>query len=240
MQAKTVMKQSAVHTPVDDPAMPEEHPEGRTAATGQSTSRFTANSSRIRSRSPRARSLSHTSVNNNSHNTNHNSNNSNRNNSNNNNNKSNTSRPLWKRTVQRWFRYRLLPNQDHETAPLHDDETHEMSPSRRTAQSQPTTTNISNAEETVAIPSDLDPPFPNDDDQEEDEPDFSSGTLLGIHNIYVVLPQLLASMMGSLLFYAFGENEPTGNGMESPLGIARVWMMGGLSALIAMMLCLYL
>ena len=62
---------------------------------------------------------------------------------------------------------------------------------------------------------------------EEDHPDrqpYDAGVILGIHNAFVVLPQLLASLMSSIVFVLAG---------EGPTSIEWVWQMGGLAALIA-------
>jgi hypothetical protein len=58
-----------------------------------------------------------------------------------------------------------------------------------------------------------------------------AGTLLGLHNAFIVLPQLLASVTGSLVFRHWGE------GSEA---IGLIWRIGGVFALVAAFLCVVL
>ena len=67
-------------------------------------------------------------------------------------------------------------------------------------------------------------------------PDFAAGTVLGLHNLYVVAPQFLASALCSPVFYcqsAHDENHDGSSGGSDGSGIAAVWLMGGLGALVS-------
>lgn len=53
---------------------------------------------------------------------------------------------------------------------------------------------------------------------------MEAGTLLGINNAFVVLPQLFSTVISSIVFAIAG---------EGPDAIVWVWQIGGLSALVA-------
>ncbi|KAI3648874.1 hypothetical protein MP228_006728 [Amoeboaphelidium protococcarum] len=57
---------------------------------------------------------------------------------------------------------------------------------------------------------------------QQDNHHLSSGIVLGIHNVYTVLPQILSSLLSSLLFYMVQDDG------RDPGNIGLVWMISGL------------
>jgi solute carrier family 45 protein 1/2/4 len=49
---------------------------------------------------------------------------------------------------------------------------------------------------------------------------IESGAILGIHNVYIVMPQLISSLLGSFVFFLIGQNDGIG-------GFALVISIGG-------------
>jgi solute carrier family 45 protein 1/2/4 len=54
---------------------------------------------------------------------------------------------------------------------------------------------------------------------------IESGAILGIHNVYIVMPQLISSLLGSFVFFLIGQNDGIG-------GFALVISIGGFFACI--------
>lgn len=58
---------------------------------------------------------------------------------------------------------------------------------------------------------------------------LTNGTMLGIHNVYIVLPQIISSCVSAIIFHTMD----TQLGESSPLSIAAVWTFGGVSVIVA-------
>jgi hypothetical protein len=65
--------------------------------------------------------------------------------------------------------------------------------------------------------------------------DTNGGTILGLHNIFIVLPQLLISFASSVIFRILAPGHNTAGGRANPICV--VFFLGGLFALAAAALC---
>ncbi|KAL7754320.1 hypothetical protein RI367_000301 [Sorochytrium milnesiophthora] len=66
-------------------------------------------------------------------------------------------------------------------------------------------------------------------------PSLSAGSILGIHNCFVVVPQLLVSLLASALFSYVDEDAPLRTGDQND-GIGWLFRIGGASALISLLI----
>ena len=69
-----------------------------------------------------------------------------------------------------------------------------------------------------------------EEDQQKQKEEFDAGMILGVHNIYIVLPQFVTSAIAGFIFAAADATTP---GSDEVSGVASVLAFGGLMSLVA-------